>query len=95
MNTIELLIEEKIAKNQFQANHIANGLRLWQCDTDEEKLKRARLYRDWRNSQFFKKSDTKSCYEKAILGEEVPQEALIPEALHTKELVDHPLETGD
>ena len=72
MNVTELLITNGIADNQFRAGHIATGLRLWECETDEAKLERARLYRAWRNSGVYKKSDTKSCYEKAIAGEKVP-----------------------
>jgi hypothetical protein len=91
-NIIELIINDKIADNIFRATHIANGLELIKLKTDEEKLARARLYRDWRNSQIFKKDDTKSCYEKAIKGEAVPQKVLIPEALHSEllqDLADH------
>lgn len=83
MTITDLLKANGIASNDFQASHIANGLKLWECETDEERLERARLYRDWRNSQYFKKSDTKSCYEKAIAGEKVPQQPLLKEALHS------------
>lgn len=82
MNPVELLIKDGIAFNQFQAAHLANGLKLYELNTEEEMLKRARLYRDWRNSKIFGK-DTKACYEKAIAGEPLPQQPLFDEALHT------------
>lgn len=85
-NVIELLIKEKIADNNFRAMHIANGLNLAELKTDEEKLDRARLYRDWRNSKIFPSKDTASCFAKAIKGEAVPQLALIPEALHVQQI---------
>jgi hypothetical protein len=70
MNVIELLIQNGIASNQFQASHIANGLKLYECKTDEERLKRARLYRDWRNSKIY--NTTVECYRKAIDGVALP-----------------------
>jgi len=79
---IDKLIEEGIAQNQFQASHIANGLKLYMLRTDEERIVRAKLYRDWRNSKAF--NDTKSCYEMAIKGEKAPP-ALIEEAKHKKD----------
>lgn len=83
MNIIEKLIEEKIADNGFRAAAIANGLNLVELPDDEARLSRARLYRDWRNSKIYGKN-TAPCFEMAIKGEPVPQQALIPEALHTK-----------
>lgn len=50
MNIIEKIIDAGIASNIFQATHIANGLRLFELSTDEEKIARCRLYRDWRNA---------------------------------------------
>jgi hypothetical protein len=82
VNPIEMLIQDGIAKNQFQAAHIANGLKFGECKTSDEMLARARLYRDWRVSQIFPKSDTKSCYEKAIAGEAVPVEPMFEGVLH-------------
>lgn len=41
MNISDLLTNNDIADNQFSAGHIATGLKLWECETDEEKLKRA------------------------------------------------------
>ncbi len=71
MNNIELLREYGIADNDFRASAIATGLRLWECSSDEERIERARLYRDWRNSQIYGKQ-TAPCFEKAIAGEAVP-----------------------
>ena len=78
---IDKLISEGIAKNQFQAMHIANGLKLYELRTDDERIARAKLYRDWRNSKAYK--DTKACYDKAIQGEPAPA-ALLDEALHSE-----------
>lgn len=74
-NVIELLKTAKIADNDFRAMHIANGLKLADLKTDDERLSRARLYRDWRSSQIFGKA-TAPCYEKAIAGEAVPVEKM-------------------
>lgn len=71
MTVTELLIKEGIATNQFQAKHIAEGLKFWECETDEAKLERARLYRKWRPSTETKKSKlipTYQAYDLAING---------------------------
>ena len=70
-NIIELLKENKLADNDFRASAIANGCKLYELRTDEERLARARLYRDWRVSQIFG-NKTAPCFEKAIKGEAVP-----------------------
>ena len=70
-NIIELLKAHKLADNDFRASAIANGCKLYELKTDEERLTRARLYRDWRNSQIFG-TKTAPCFEKAIAGEAVP-----------------------
>jgi len=81
MTVIEMLINDKIASNPFQAAHIANGLKLGECKTDEERLARARLYRDFRNAT---KWLPRVCYEKAIAGEAVPVKSLFDDVLHSK-----------
>ena len=81
MNVIEMLINEGIAKNGFQAAHIANGLKLAGLP-EAEQLKRARLYRDWRNTKIYGK-ETAPCYEKAIAGEAVPVEPMFEGVLHS------------
>jgi len=68
---VTLLIQNKIADNGFRAAHIVRGCKLAELETDEERLARARLYRDWRNSQIYGKN-TAPCYEKAIAGDPVP-----------------------
>ena len=82
-NIVEQLVKEGIAQNNFQASNIANGLDLIHCKNDEERMRRARLYRDWRVSQYFPKHDTKSCFMKAIAGEEAPA-PLLKEAAHSE-----------
>lgn len=71
MNISDLLTNNDIADNQFSAGHIATGLKLWECETDEEKLKRARLYRKWRPSTEKKKNKlipTYQAYDLTIAG---------------------------
>ncbi len=69
---INWIIENKFAKNEFQAAAIANGLRLADLQYDlAAQQERVRLYRAWRDSKTFK--DTASCFSKAILGERVPE----------------------
>jgi len=83
-NIIDVLIEEKIADNVFRASHIANGCRLFDLKTDVEKIARARLYRDWRNSGIFGKQ-TQPCYNKAIAGEAVPVDEMFDGALLSRQ----------
>ena len=71
MNNIELLIEAKLADNNHRAAAIATGCKFWELKTDEEKLTRARLYRNWRDSGVFG-NKTKPCFEMSINGEDVP-----------------------
>ena len=61
MNIIELLIEAKLADNNHRAAAIATGCKFWELKTDEEKLTRARLYRNWRDSGVFG-NKTKTCF---------------------------------
>jgi hypothetical protein len=89
-NVIDLLVNDGIANNVFRASAIANGLKLYELKTDDEKLARARLYRDWRNSQIFPKADTASCFEKAINGEAVPVNVMFDEVLHSEVMNDTP-----
>lgn len=75
LHIYNLLLRDKLADNEYRANHIMRGLKLSELKSDDEILARARLYRDWRNSQIFGKN-TASCYEKAIKGEPVlPKDA--------------------
>lgn len=68
-NVIELLKAAKIADNDFQASHIANGLKLAELHTDEAMIERATLYRKWR-PRTDKKNDlpTWQAYQLAIAG---------------------------
>ncbi len=50
MTIIDQIISAKIARNAFHAAAIANGLRLWELDSDAERMKRVRLYRAWRDA---------------------------------------------
>ena len=67
MNPIEWMISEKIAKNGFNAAHIANGLKLYELKDDASKMARCRLYRKWRDAG----EDPKIAYQNAIDGKEV------------------------
>lgn len=64
MNIIEMMQEDKIAQNPFQASHIANGLKLADLKTDEERRARYLLYREWRNAG----EPSKVAYRNAIDG---------------------------
>jgi len=64
MNVIESMIADQIAQNPFQAAHIANGLKLADLKTDEEKVARYKLYREWRNAG----EPSKVAYQNAIEG---------------------------
>jgi hypothetical protein len=59
------MITEKIAKNDFNAAAIVNGLELYKMDSDEAMKARVRLYRDWRNAG----EKTKIAFEHAIKGD--------------------------
>ena len=73
MNIIEWIIENKYAKNVFQATAIANGLKLIELHGEPEKQQeRVKLYRRWRDSKVY--NDTKPCFEKAAEGVEPPAE---------------------
>jgi len=62
------MIDEKIAKNGFNAAAILNGLQLYNEPDDEKAKATIRLYRDWRNAG----EKSKVAFEKAIKGEAVP-----------------------
>ena len=66
MNVIEQMITDKIAKNVFQATHIANGLKLYELADDAAKIERYKLYRKWRDAGEI----SKIAYAKAIEGNE-------------------------
>lgn len=80
LEIVNALVAEKIARNEFQAAHILNGLKLTSLKSDEV-MPRARIYRDWRNSGIYPKADTASCYAKAIAGERVPVDSMFDGAL--------------
>ena len=69
---IDAILAEKteegtaLAKNQFQASHLANGLKLFDLKTEDEKLARVRLYRRWR----VRGENVQAAYDRAIKGEE-------------------------
>jgi hypothetical protein len=72
MTIIDWIIENKYAKNVFQATAIANGLKLSELHgKPDEQQERVRLYRAWRDSQIFK--TPASCFALAIAGERVPE----------------------
>ena len=81
MSIIDWIVNEKLAKNNFAAAHIANGLKLAGLDFEAQKT-RVKLYRDWRSSKVYG-TDTASCYEKAIAGEPIPQATMFDDVLHS------------
>jgi hypothetical protein len=64
-HVIDWMIAEKIAKNDFNASAIVNGLQLWQVEGDEARKVRCRLYRDWRNAG----EPSKVAFQRAINGD--------------------------
>jgi hypothetical protein len=46
----EHIVELGLAKNKFQAGHMATGLRLWELHTIELQMERVRLYRRCRDA---------------------------------------------
>ena len=67
MNVVEWMISEKVAKNGFNAAHIANGLKLYELKDDAAIMARCRLYRKWRNAG----EPSAVAYQNAIDGKEV------------------------
>lgn len=67
----EHMIELKLAKNVFQASHMATGLKLWELKTVEEQIERVKLYRLWRDAG----EPSKVAYVNAIEGKQ-PMELL-------------------
>ena len=69
---IDAILAEKteegtaLAKNRFQASHMANGLKLFDLKTEDEKLARVRLYRRWR----VRGENVQAAYDRAIKGDE-------------------------
>ena len=64
-NIMDWMITEKIAKNDFNASAIVNGLELYKLLTDDERKARVRLYRDWRNAG----EPSKVAFQHAINGD--------------------------
>ncbi len=62
---MDWMITEKIAKNDFNAAAIVNGLELYKLDNDEAMKARVRLYRDWRNAG----EPSKVSFQHAIKGD--------------------------
>lgn len=69
MNIIDQMITDKIAKNVFQATHIANGLKLAELKTDDEKVARYKLYRRWRDAG----EPSAVAYRNAIEGKQLQE----------------------
>lgn len=72
----ELLLTHKLSSSSFSAAHIVRGCQLVDMDTDEARLARARLYRDWRTAKVFG-DKTAPCFAAAVRGEAVPQETFL------------------
>lgn len=70
MKTItEAIKQAGYATNDFQAAHIANGLRLYELETEAEQLERVALYRKWRPKSDKKNMlPTKQAYDLSIAG---------------------------
>ena len=85
MNIIDWIVEQKLAKNNFAAAHIANGLQLYKIANDlTEQKKRVELYRKWRDAT---KDAPVKCYEYVLEGKEPPAE-LFDEAVEDEAWAD-------
>lgn len=70
---MDWMIAAKIAKNDFNAAAIVNGLKLHELPDDDARKARVILYRNWRNAG--EKSQT--AFAKAVAGEDIlPKEML-------------------
>lgn len=74
LDIMNWMISEKIAKNNFNAAAIVNGLELYKLDNDEAMKARCKLYRDCRNAG----EKPKTAFVKAIAGEPVLAEGAKP-----------------
>lgn len=90
-NLVQWILDQRTAdggtyaRNDPNASAIVNGLRLWECETEPERLKRLQLYRDYRTSGIYGKN-TAPCFEKARAGEPLPvEEMFVGEVLEGKE----------
>ena len=80
---IDWIVEQKLAKNNFAAAHIANGLQLYKIANDlTEQKKRVELYRKWRDAT---KDAPAKCYEYVLEGKEPPAELFASESLLAKD----------
>lgn len=75
LHIVNLLKGEGLADNDYRANNVMRGLELLALKSDGEILARARLYREWRNSQIFS-GNTAPCFEMAVKGEAVPMKRM-------------------
>jgi len=66
-NIMDWMITEKIAKNDFNAAAIVNGLKLHEVADDEARKSRVKLYRDWRNAG----EPSKVAFQHAINGDAI------------------------
>ena len=74
MNIIDWIVSKKLAVNPFAAAHLANGLKLYEVQDDEDEQKRRVMeYRKWRRAT---KDSPVKCYQYVLEGKEPPQELL-------------------
>ncbi len=71
---MDWMIAAKIAKNDFNAAAIVNGLELYKLLDDEARKARTLLYRNWRNAG----EKSKTAFAKAIAGEDILPEDTPP-----------------
>lgn len=69
MNIVEVIVDEKIADNNFHAANMLNVLECGKLANDEERLARCRLYKEWKQAG----ENKKAARLKAIAGERVPK----------------------
>lgn len=71
---MDWMIAAKIAKNDFNAAAIVNGLKLHELPDDDARKARVMLYRNWRNAG----EKSKTAFVKAIAGDDILPEDTPP-----------------
>ncbi len=70
------MIEKGLAKNNFNASSIVNGLRLWELKSENEQKDCVRLYRLWRGTDKKNQLPTSQAFDLARAGidpDDVPE----------------------
>ena len=66
---ISWMVENGLAKNEFAASHVWEGLTLWNFESGKQ-MELVRKYREWRKIS----RNTKLCYAYTLAGLAIPKE---------------------